>query len=444
METQWDGHKPCAPKVNQADKPLTPDLFTPERIREFRKVVRKLQLRIAKAHWEGRPGTVKTLQRILARSLSACVLAVWRVTTNKGKSTPGVDQVLWKTPEEKTETVNVLKRRGYRSQPLRRIYIPKKNGKLRPLSIPTMHDRAMKALYLQALIPIAEETADPNSYGFRPDRSAADALRQCHHLLSRKVSPPWILEGDIRSCFDTISHAWLMNNIPLDKAVLGQWLKAGYVDKKVLFPTERGTPQGGIASPTLATMVLDGLEGLLKERFPQGSNVHFVRFADDWIVTGRSKELLERQVLPVIISFLRERGLEIAPEKTRVVHIRDGFTFLGQRVRKFGDKCLTQPSPESVKSLLEKTWNVMKEAKSKSQEWLIETLNPIIRGWAFYHRHSAAKATFSRIDHIIWSQLWSWLKRRHPMKGQRWIYKQYFQQRGSRNWTSVSPMVGRN
>ena len=421
---------------------MTPDLFEPARLEQFRKDVRKLQLRIAKAHRDGKPGKVKTLQRILTRSLAARVLAVWRVTTNKGKRTPGVDRVVWKTPEEKTETVTVLKRRGYRSQPLRRIYIPKKNGKSRLLSIPTMFDRAMQELHLQTLIPIAEEMADPNSYGFRPKRSTADALRQCHIILSQRSSPEWILEGDIRSCFDTISHAWLMDNIPMDKAVLGQWLKAGYVDKKVLFPTEQGTPQGGIASPTLSNMVLDGLERLLRERFPRGSKVNFVRYADDWIVTGPSKELLELQVLPVIVAFLRERGLEIAPEKTRVAHIRNGFTFLGQRVRRYGDKCLTQPSPESVTSLLEKTRNVMKEATSRSQEWLIETLNPIIRGWCHYHRHSAAKATFSKVDHIIWTQLWSWLKKRHPQKGQRWIYKQYFQQRGSRNWIFAVPKGG--
>lgn len=442
LETQWDGQKPCAPKDGRTDTPLTPDLFGPRQVEVFRKDVRKLQLRIAKAHREGKPGRTKALQRTLTRSLAARVLAVWRVTTNKGKRTPGVDRVVWKTPEEKTETVKVLKQKGYKAQPLRRIYIPKKNGKLRPLSIPTMHDRAVQALHLQALIPIAEETADPNSYGFRPYRSAADALRQCHIVLSQRASPQWILEGDIRSCFDTISHAWLMNNIPMDKAVLGQWLKAGYVDKKVLFPTRQGTPQGGIASPTLANMVLDGLERLLKERFPRGSKVNFVRYADDWIVTGSSKELLEDRVLPLIVTFLRERNLEIAPEKTHVVHIRDGFTFLGQRVRKYGGKCLTQPSPESVKSLLEKTRNVMKEATSKSQEWLIETLNPIIRGWANYHRHSAAKATFSKVDHLIWTQLWSWLKRRHPQKGQRWIYKQYFQQRGSRNWIFGVPKGG--
>ena len=228
----------------------------------------------------------------------------------------------------------------------------------------------------------------------------------------------------------------------MDKAVLGQWLKAGYVDKKALFPTEQGTPQGGIASPTLANVVLDGLERLLKERFPRESLVHFVRYADDWIVTVRSRELLVTQVLPIIVDFLRERGLKISPEKTHIVHIRDGFTFLGQCIRKYGDKCLTQPSPESVKSLPEKTRNVMKEARSQSQEWLIETLNPIIRGRSNYHRHSAAKVTFLKVDNVIWSQLRSWIRRRHPGKGHFWSHEKYFQKQGTHKWVFAVPDGG--
>ncbi|EQD55928.1 RNA-directed DNA polymerase, partial [mine drainage metagenome] len=170
METQKDGQKPCAPKDNPPDILPVPDLFSPDNLEKAKRRVRKLQLRIAKAFREGKPGRVKALQRILTRSLAARTLAIQRVTTNKGKNTPGVDRILWKTPREKSRNVQVLKRRGYTPLPLRRIYIPKKNGKLRPLSIPTMFDRAMQALYLLALIPIAEETADPNSYGFRPDR----------------------------------------------------------------------------------------------------------------------------------------------------------------------------------------------------------------------------------------------------------------------------------
>ena len=439
METQRDGEKPCAPKDNPKKGLQHPDLFGPETFKKFLSDVRKLQLRIAKAFREGKPGKVKALQRILTRSLAARTLAVQRVTTNKGKNTPGVDRVLWNSPGKKTRSVQLLKRRGYTPLPLRRIYIPKKNGKLRPLSIPTMFDRAMQALYLLALIPIAEETADPNSYGFRPDRSTADAVGQCFTLLSKKASPQWILEGDIKSCFDTISHPWLLDHIPMDKVVLRKWLGAGYIDKGTLFPSIEGTPQGGIASPTMANMVLDGLERILKDRFHSSCQVHIVKYADDFIITGRSKELLQYEVKPFVETFLRERGLVLSQEKTRVVHIREGFDFLGQHVRKYGGKLLIKPAKNNVRSFLDKVRSILKNARSQTQTWLIETLNPVIRGWANYHRHIVAKATFSKVDSTLWSLLWSWLKRRHPGKERRWIVNQYFQRRGLRNWVFAVP-----
>lgn len=439
LETQRDGQKPCAPKDNLKEKLPYLDLFGPDALKKFSTDVRKLQLRIAKAFREGKPGRVKALQRILTRSLAARTLAVQRVTTNKGKNTPGVDRVLWNSPGKKTRSVQLLKRRGYTPLPLRRIYIPKKNGKLRPLSIPTMFDRAMQALNLLALIPIAEETADPNSYGFRPDRSTADAIEQCFVLLSRKTSPQWILEGDIKSCFDTISHPWLLDHIPIDKVVLRKWLGAGYIDKRTFFPSMEGTPQGGIASPTMANMVLDGLERILKDRFRSGCLVHIVKYADDFIITGRSKELLQYEVKPVVETFLRERGLVLSQEKTRVVHIREGFDFLGQNVRKYGDKLLIKPAMKNVRSFLDKVRNILKIARSQTQAWLIETLNPIIRGWANYHRHIVAKAIFTKVDSILWSLLWSWLKKRHSGKDNRWIISQCFQRRGLRNWVFAVP-----
>ena len=439
LETQRDGQKPCAPKDDPADRLPVPALFSPFNLEKSTRRVRKLQLRIAKAFREGKPGRVKALQRILTRSLAARTLAVQRVTTNKGKNTPGVDRILWKTPGEKTRNVQVLKRKGYTPLPLRRIYIPKKNGKLRPLSIPTMFDRAMQALYLLAIIPIAEETADPNSYGFRPDRSTADAIEQCFILLSQRTSPQWILEGDIKSCFDTISHPWLLDHIPMDKVVLRKWLGAGCIDRRTFFPSMEGTPQGGIASPTMANMVLDGLEQILKDRFRSSCLVHIVKYADDFIITGRSEELLQDEVKPVVESFLRERGLRLSQEKTRVVHIRVGFDFLGQNVRKYGDKLLIKPAGNNVRSFLDKVRKILKLAKSKTQAWLIETLNPVIRGWANYHRHIVAKATFGKVDGILWSLLWSWLKRRHPGKSLRWIAHQYFQRRGLRNWVFAVP-----
>jgi RNA-directed DNA polymerase len=211
--------------------------------------VRRVQLRIAKATREGKKRKVKSLQRLLSHSFHAKALAVKRVTENQGKVTPGVDGQTWSTPETKLQAVSSLKRKGYKPLPLRRVYIPKSNGKMRPLGIPTMKDRAMQALYKLALEPVAETTADANSFGFRPERACADAIEQTFIVLSRQNRAKWILEGDIKSCFDEISHDWLMNNVPMDKGILRKWLKAGYIDRKKLFPTEAGTPQGGIMTP---------------------------------------------------------------------------------------------------------------------------------------------------------------------------------------------------
>src|SRR5690348_2332613 len=211
--------------------------------------VRRLQARIVKATQEGRWGKVKALQRLLTHSFSGKALAVRRVTENQGKNTPGVDRVTWNTPQKKINAVYSLRQRDYHPQPMRRVYIPKKNGKKRPLGIPVMKCRAMQALYLLALDPVAETTADPNSYGFRPGRSTADAIEQCFCTLAKQASPQWILEGDIKGCFDAISHEWLLTHIPMEKAMLRKWLKAGYMEQRILYPTEAGTPQGGIISP---------------------------------------------------------------------------------------------------------------------------------------------------------------------------------------------------
>ena len=253
-------------------------------------------MRIAKATQEGRWGKVKALQRLLTRSYSGKMIAVKRVTENRGKNTPGVDREIWRTPAAKSCGVESLQQHGYQPMPLRRVYIPKSNGKKRPLGIPTMKDRAMQALWKLALEPVAETTADPNSYGFRPARSTADAIGQCFNLLAKANAVEWILEGDIRGCFDNISHEWLLKNIPMDREILRKWLKAGFVDENTFFATEDGTPQGGIISPVLANMALDGLEETLRTRFGRrgskksGHRVHVVRYADDCAPRRRWKE----------------------------------------------------------------------------------------------------------------------------------------------------------
>jgi RNA-directed DNA polymerase len=249
--------------------------------------VRRLQARIVQATRAGRWGKVKALQRLLTHSFSGKALAVRRVTENEGKRTPGVDQETWDTPERKAAAIDALRRRGYHPQPARRVYIPKSTGKLRPLGILTMHDRAMQALYLLALDPVAETTADPNSYGFRKERSTADAIETCFKLLSKGDRAAWILEGDLKSCFDRISHSWLLAHIPLDRDLLRKRLKAGFMEEAVFNPTEEGSPQGGPASPVLANMTLDGLERTLEKHFPKTTRagrrakVNLVRYADD-------------------------------------------------------------------------------------------------------------------------------------------------------------------
>jgi RNA-directed DNA polymerase len=216
---------------------------------KVRRAVRRLQLRIAKAIRAANYGKAKALSWLLTHSRSAKLLAVKRVTENKGAKTPGVDNVRWRTDRQKYAAVQNLKRRGYRPLPLRRHYLLKKNGKQRPLSIPTLRDRAMHALHALALKPIAETVADRNSYGFREGRSCADAIGQCFCALAKSYAPVWVLEGDIQSCFDRISHPWLLKAIPMDKRILQQWLEAGYWEKGRLFPTKEGTPQGGIMTP---------------------------------------------------------------------------------------------------------------------------------------------------------------------------------------------------
>ncbi|TQS76872.1 MAG: hypothetical protein A3204_05645 [Candidatus Methanarcanum hacksteinii] len=314
--------------------------------------VGRMQERISKAYGEGRTSLAKRLSYLLVNSFYAKALAVRRVAEqNKGKHTPGVDKELWQSPKAKMDAVNRLNKGRYRSKPLRRIYIPKKNGKLRLLSIPIMYDRAMQALYALALDPIQEATADPNSYGFRIGRSCQDAMGQIQLMMGSSRRPEWVLEGDIKGCFDNFSHQWMMDNIPMDKHVLKEFIKAGYVFGNQLFPTETGSPQGGVISPILANMVLNGMEKLVKTIFPRAN---LTRFADDFVVTVDSPETAEK-VRDLLIPFLAERGLELSQEKTLVTHIENGFDFLGWNFRKHRNQgrkiLLIRPSDKSLDSM---------------------------------------------------------------------------------------------
>jgi RNA-directed DNA polymerase len=413
--------------------------------------VRRLQARIVQAVQAGRWGKVKALQRLLTRSFSAKALAVKRVTENKGKRTAGVDGEIWTTPRQKAAAIGSLQSRGYQTQPRRRVYIPKPgNRKQRKLGIPVMKDRAMEALHLQALDPIAETTGDPNSYGFRPKRSTADAIEQCFIVLGRTQTAPYVLEGDIRACFDEISHQWLETNIPLEARILQQWLKAGVIDAGTLLEVSAGTPQGGIASPVMANLTLDGLELRLQQQFGtsrslrEKNKVYLVRYADDFIISGSNQELLEEKVIPAVQRFLAERGLTLSPDKTHVTHIDQGFDFLGQNLRKYNGKLLIKPSRKSVKTLLQKVRRVVKANAQSTAGHLILQLNPILRGWANYHRHVVSKAIFGRVAYQIGGIIWRWAVRRHPRKTSKWTKQKYFHTVGGRNWVFFGQIEGRD
>jgi RNA-directed DNA polymerase len=404
--------------------------------------VKRLQMRIAQAAREEKYRKMHSLQWLLAHSHFAKLLAIRRVTSNKGRTTPGVDGVVWKTSRQKMAAVTQLRRRGYRAFPLRRVYIPKKSGKLRPLGIPTMRDRAMQALYAFTLAPIAETRADPNSYGFRYGRCCADALAQCHVALSRSTCSPWILEADIKSCFDEISHQWLLENIPVDAKMLAQWLAAGFLDKGRLYPSLAGTPQGGIVSPVLMNMTLDGLERTAKRSVPwyiagtgRRTGVNVIRYADDFVITGKTKELLESKVLPAVRSFLAQRGLRLSSEKTRIVRMEQGFDFLGQNVRRYRNgKVLVRPTRKAVQRLQEAVRRIVNAHQGDETWQMIRRLNQIIRGWANYHRHACSSRIFEVFDSWLFWEIKRWLHRRHPNKGRRWIMKRYYRKRGNDRW----------
>ena len=412
---------------------------------DWRKVVHnvnRLQTRITKVVKQQKWNLVKRLQYLLTHSFYAKLLAVRSICQNKGKRTAGVDGEKWLTPEDKMKAGLKLSDRNYKAKPLKRVYIEKPGKKKkRPLGIPTMYDRAMQALYAFALNPVAEATADIASFGFRLYRRTHDACTQAFNCLSKKNSAQWVLEGDIKGCFDNINHEWLLANIPMDKLILKQFLKAGFIYNRHLNPTKAGTPQGGIISPILANMTLDGIEEVIASKYYPGKSgkrhnpkkVNFVRYADDFIITADSEETAQ-EIMELVRLFLKERGLELSEEKTLITHIDEGFDFLGWNFRKYKGKLLVKPSKASIDRVTRKISDIIKKAKAWKQEDLIDALNPIITGWANYHQSVVSKAIFSKLDYIIWNMLWKWAKRRHPKKSKTWIAHKYWHRRRTRKW----------
>ena len=345
--------------------------------------VKKLQRHIAKHQYNLQLDKVRTCQHKLIHSFYAKALAVKNVTSNKGKNTAGIDGIIWDTPEKKYAAIFDLNRRGYAPLPLKRIFIPKCDGSKRPLGIPTMKDRAMQTLYKFALEPIAEVTGDIHSFGFRADCSAKDAILLCESVLSGNTAYEWILKCDIKSCYDNINHDWILNHIPLDKSLLQKFIQCGYIEKSVYHPTIRGIPQGGCLSNMICNMTLDGLENKLLSKC---DSIQFIRYADDIIIISDNKELLSDTVMKTVSLFLAERGLQLSERKTSIIHIDDGFDFLGWNVKRYDDVINIKPSEQNVKQLINKISAVLTSDKEGCRENLRCALRRCLVGWINYHR----------------------------------------------------------
>lgn len=339
--------------------------------------VKKLQTRISAALARGELDKAERLTYMLTHSYLAKVFAVQCVCNKKNN-----DAKKMTTCGERLDLALTLSARGYRSDAVVRKEIPKANGGIRMLSIPTVRDRAMQTLYRFALEPVAEFLSDEHSYGFRPNRNTADALGRCLDVLNGDGCPEYVLEGDICRCFDNINRQWIMDNIPLEKKVLKQFLHRMYRQDGKLFPVTEGIPQGACISPMICNMVLDGIEPLLKQHF--GDAVQFVRYADDFVVIGHNRQILERSVIPVLIDFLSVRGLHLSEEKTVITHIDTGFDFLGWHIQRYGRQTIATPSAKNILSLRTKVEGVLFSFWS-SRKMMNDKLKSIIKGWVNYH-----------------------------------------------------------
>jgi RNA-directed DNA polymerase len=419
--------------------------------RKLERYVFKLQKRIFKASQRGDVKVVRKLQKTLMRSWSSKCLAVRRVTQdNQGRKTAGVDGVKSLTPEQRLDLVNNLELSS-KAKPTRRVWIPKPGTQeKRPLGIPTMTDRALQALVKQVLEPEWEARFEPNSMGFRPGRSAHDAIAAIFGSISRKAK--FVLDTDISKCFDRINHSKLLEKLktfPTIRRQIKAWLRSGVLDNGSLFPTESGTPQGGVISPLLANIALHGLEEEIKRfasTLPGGKiknlkSLNLIRYADDLVVLHPDKGVIE-QCKQLIEDWLRVMGLELKPSKTRITHTLEecdgncGFNFLGFTVRQFpqgkihsshdthgrnlGYKTLIKPSSENVSRHKEKLAKIIKFHRASSQEVLINELNPVIRGWSNYYSTVVSSDVFNSIDNWLYQQLRNWAEHRHPhMSGYR-------------------------
>lgn len=369
--------------------------------------------------------------KLMLRSYSNLLLSVRRVTqVNTGRKTPGIDRQVVLNPKARMTLVRkMLKYSFWQAKPARRIYIPKASGKTRPLGIPTIQNRVAQSIVKNAIEPNWEARFEANSYGFRPGRSCHDAIKHVWQCLNASHQDRWILDADIKGAFDNISHDYILHALGSTpgRELIKQWLKAGYVEAEIFHATEAGVPQGGVISPLISNIALDGMQQLLKGK------AHLVRYADDFVATAPTRAKIEA-IVPVIEKWLEQRGLVMHPEKTRIVHVNDGFNFLGFTVRHYKGKCLFHPQREKVLSFLKEIRQWLRRNRSATAENVIRHLNPMLIGWSNYYKHACSKQTFSYVHHQIWQYIWRWCLRRHRNKGKDWVYRKYFQRTQKNSW----------
>ncbi|WP_245790964.1 group II intron reverse transcriptase/maturase [Streptomyces monashensis] len=402
--------------------------------------VRRLRQRIFSASEAGDLKKVRNLQKLMLRSRSNALLSVRRVTEeNAGRKTAGIDGKVVVAPEEKAELANWVQQRAmpWSPRPVKRVYVPKSNGRRRPLGIPVIADRCLQALAVNALDPEWEAWFEPRSYGFRPGRGCHDAIVAIHSTANKKESTRlWVLDADLQSAFDRLSHDHILRSIGSFPAreLISQWLKAGVIEDGRFAPTEEGTPQGGVISPLLMNVALHGMETAAGVRYRETSSgaVHtsrdspvLVRYADDLLALCHSRDQAE-QVKSRLAEWLAPRGLVFNEDKTQITHLDKGVDFLGFNIRRFRGKLLTKPSKDALRRIRKRLSREVVALRGANADMVISKLNPIIKGWAAYYRIGVSKQAFNALDNHMWKLVYKWARFSHPNKSAHWVSARYF------------------